>query len=92
MHPPIAKTGSGKTLAFLVPVLEMLHQAKWSSRNGTGCIILSPTRELSLQTYGVLRDLCDEGGLSLTNGLLIGGANRRAEAEKLVKARIIVSV
>eukprot|EP01084_Bolivina_argentea_P303869 524724_1 len=87
-----AKTGSGKTLAFLIPALEMLHRAKWSSRNGTGCIILSPTRELSLQTYGVLRDLCEEGGLTVTNGLLIGGANRRAEAEKLVKGVAVLVV
>lgn len=25
---------------------------------GTGAIVISPTRELSLQTYGVVRDLC----------------------------------
>ncbi|CAB1114216.1 unnamed protein product [Ectocarpus sp. CCAP 1310/34] len=80
-----AKTGSGKTLAFLVPVLECLHKVKWSHRNGTACIIISPTRELSLQTYGVLRDVIENGNLKQTHGLLIGGANRRAEAERLVK-------
>eukprot|EP00903_Cladosiphon_okamuranus_P017526 g16141.t1 len=80
-----AKTGSGKTLAFLVPVLECMHKVKWSHRNGTGCIIISPTRELSLQTYGVLRDVVETGNMKQTHGLLIGGANRRAEAERLVK-------
>ena len=25
---------------------------------GTGAVVISPTRELSLQTYGVVRDLC----------------------------------
>ena len=45
--------------------------------------MLSPTRELALQTYGVARQLL--GGHSQTHGLVIGGANRRAEAEKLVK-------
>jgi ATP-dependent RNA helicase DDX18/HAS1 len=80
-----AKTGSGKTLAFLVPVIELLSKVKWASRNGTGAVIISPTRELSLQIYGVLRDLCDEGKHSLTHGLVMGGANRRAEAERLVK-------
>eukprot|EP01047_Picozoa_sp_COSAG01_P009764 COSAG01_NODE_404_length_17467_cov_69.758650_17_plen_131_part_00 len=25
---------------------------------GTGALVISPTRELSLQTYGVVRDLC----------------------------------
>ncbi|GAB5031404.1 Hypothetical protein NocV09_00502720 [Nannochloropsis oceanica] len=80
-----AKTGSGKTLAFLVPVIELLSKVKWANRNGTGAVIISPTRELSLQIYGVLRDLCEEGKHSLTHGLVMGGANRRAEAERLVK-------
>jgi ATP-dependent RNA helicase DDX18/HAS1 len=80
-----AKTGSGKTLAFLVPVVELLSKVKWAARNGTGAIIISPTRELSMQIYGVLRDLCDEGRHPLTHGLIMGGANRRAEAERLVK-------
>ncbi|CAM9172813.1 unnamed protein product, partial [Ectocarpus fasciculatus] len=87
-----AKTGSGKTLAFLVPVLECLHKVKWSHRNGTACIIISPTRELSLQTYGVLRDVIENGNLKQTHGLLIGGANRRAEAERLVKGVNILVV
>lgn len=50
---------------------------------GTGVIIISPTRELSIQTYGVVSDLLTYH--SQTHGLVIGGANRRAEAEKLVK-------
>ena len=44
-----AKTGSGKTLAFLLPVVELLHNAKFGSRNGTGAIVISPTRELAMQ-------------------------------------------
>jgi len=78
-----AKTGSGKTLAFLVPVLELLNRSQFGHRNGTGAIVISPTRELSLQIYGVLRELAQAGGFPQTHGLLIGGANRRAEAEKL---------
>jgi ATP-dependent RNA helicase DDX18/HAS1 len=41
-----AKTGSGKTLAFLIPVVELLSKVKWASRNGTGAVVISPTREL----------------------------------------------
>ena len=52
-----AKTGSGKTLAFLVPAIELLYKLKFMPRNGTGVIIISPTRELSMQTFGVLREL-----------------------------------
>jgi ATP-dependent RNA helicase DDX18/HAS1 len=50
-----AKTGSGKTLAFLIPAVELIYKLKFMPRNGTGVIIISPTRELSMQTFGVLR-------------------------------------
>lgn len=80
-----AKTGSGKTLAFLIPCIELLHKANFTTKNGTGVIVISPTRELSLQIYGVLRDLCTSGKHRQTHGLVIGGANRRTEAERLVK-------
>ena len=78
-----AKTGSGKTLSFLIPAVELLAKAQWQPRNGTGMICISPTRELALQIYGVLRELCAHQ--RQTHGLVIGGANRRAEADKLAK-------
>lgn len=80
-----AKTGSGKTLAFLVPIVETLQKVNFTRKQGTGAIIISPTRELSLQIYGVLRELMDACGYGQTHGLVMGGANRKAEAEKLVK-------
>ncbi|KAI7181688.1 ATP-dependent RNA helicase [Hortaea werneckii] len=78
-----AKTGSGKTLAFLIPAIEMLHSLRFKPRNGTGVIVVSPTRELALQIFGVARELMEHH--SQTFGIVIGGANRRAEAEKLSK-------
>lgn len=78
-----AKTGSGKTLAFLIPAVEMLHSLRFKPRNGTGVIVVSPTRELALQIFGVARELMAHH--SQTYGIVIGGANRRAEAEKLTK-------
>ncbi|KAM3425342.1 ATP-dependent RNA helicase HAS1 [Cercospora zeina] len=78
-----AKTGSGKTLAFLVPCVELLHGLRFKPRNGTGVIVVSPTRELALQIFGVARELMEHH--SQTFGIVIGGANRRAEAEKLAK-------
>jgi len=50
-----AKTGSGKTLAFLIPAIEMLNALRFKPRNGTGVIVVSPTRELALQIFGVAR-------------------------------------
>ena len=78
-----AKTGSGKTLAFLIPAIELLYSLKFKPRNGTGVIVITPTRELALQIFGVARDLLEFH--SQTFGIVIGGANRRQEAEKLTK-------
>lgn len=50
-----AKTGSGKTLAFLIPAIEMLYKMQFKPRNGTGVLIISPTRELALQIFGVAK-------------------------------------
>lgn len=87
-----AKTGSGKTLAFLIPCVELLHKAKFTTKNGTGVVIISPTRELAMQIYGVLDQLMKEGKHRQTYGLVIGGANRRTEAERLAKGvNILVS-
>jgi len=78
-----AKTGSGKTLAFLIPAVELVYKLKFMPRNGTGVIIISPTRELSMQTFGVLRELLKHH--YHTYGLIMGGANRNSEAQKLAK-------
>ncbi|GME73820.1 unnamed protein product [Ambrosiozyma monospora] len=78
-----AKTGSGKTLAFLIPAIELLYSLKFKPRNGTGAVVITPTRELALQIFGVARELM--GNHSQTLGIVIGGANRRQEAEKLAK-------
>ncbi|KAJ6014524.1 ATP-dependent RNA helicase has1 [Penicillium herquei] len=78
-----AKTGSGKTLSFLIPAVEMLSALRFKPRNGTGVLVISPTRELALQIFGVARELMAHH--SQTYGIVIGGANRRAEADKLAK-------
>lgn len=41
--------GSGKTLAFLIPSVELLHHSQFSSYNGTGVVIICPTRQLAIQ-------------------------------------------
>ncbi|XP_016895543.1 ATP-dependent RNA helicase DDX18 isoform X2 [Cynoglossus semilaevis] len=76
-----AKTGSGKTLAFLIPSIELIYKLKFMPRNGTGVVVLSPTRELAMQTYGVLKELITHH--VHTFGLIMGGSNRSAEAQRL---------
>ncbi|XP_014086731.2 probable ATP-dependent RNA helicase pitchoune [Bactrocera oleae] len=78
-----AKTGSGKTLAFLIPAVELIYKLRFMPRNGTGVIIISPTRELSMQTFGVLKELMAHH--NHTYGLVMGGSNRQVESEKLGK-------
>ncbi|WFD19316.1 RNA helicase [Malassezia caprae] len=78
-----AQTGSGKTLAFLIPAVEMLQRLRFKPRNGTGAIVISPTRELALQIFGVAKELM--ANQSQTLGIVMGGANRKAEADKLQK-------
>lgn len=83
-----AKTGSGKTLAFLIPVVDLILKLGMQSRNGTGAIIISPTRELSLQIYSVLRELTAHTQIRI--GLIMGGSNRQAEAQNLQKGVTIL--
>merc|ERR1719361_1730957 len=78
-----AKTGSGKTLAFLLPAVELLYKLNFMPRNGTGVIIISPTRELALQIFGVVTELMQFH--KQTFAIVMGGANRKQEAERLQK-------
>ncbi|XP_030850315.1 ATP-dependent RNA helicase HAS1 [Strongylocentrotus purpuratus] len=83
-----AKTGSGKTLAFLIPAIELMNKLKFMPRNGTGVLIISPTRELSMQTYGVLKELLEHH--YHTFGLIMGGTDRSTEAKKMAKGINII--
>ncbi|KAF4339860.1 ATP-dependent RNA helicase DBP4 [Fusarium beomiforme] len=83
-----AKTGSGKTLAFIVPVLEKLYRAQWTEYDGLGALIISPTRELAVQIFEVLRKVGRNHVFSA--GLVIGGKSLKEEAERLDRMNILV--
>lgn len=83
-----AKTGSGKTLSFLVPVLENLYRQKWSEDDGLGALIISPTRELAVQTFQNLRMIGNYHSFSA--GLIIGGSSLKEEREVLQRMNILV--
>ena len=83
-----AKTGSGKTLAFLVPVLENLYRRRWMELDGLGALILSPTRELAIQIFEVLRKIGRYHTFSA--GLVIGGKSLQEERERLGRMNILV--
>lgn len=65
----MARTGSGKTAAFTLPLIEKLKTH--SARVGIRAIILSPLRELALQTYKQVKEFSK--GTDLRSIVLIGG-------------------
>ncbi|XP_077197725.1 putative ATP-dependent RNA helicase DDX10 [Paroedura picta] len=83
-----AKTGSGKTLAFIVPALEILFRQQWTSMDGLGVLIISPTRELAYQTFGVLRKVGKNHDFSA--GLIIGGKDLKEESERIHNINILI--
>lgn len=84
-----ARTGSGKTLAFLIPVLERLFRAKWGPNDGLGALIISPTRELAIQIFEVLRKMGSAHTYSA--GLVIGGKDLKQEKDRLARMNILVA-
>lgn len=84
-----ARTGSGKTLAFLLPVLERLYRLKWGPSDGLGALVLSPTRELAIQIFEVLRKI--GGSHSFSAGLVIGGKDVKVERDRLSRMNILVA-
>lgn len=54
----IAQTGTGKTAAFAIPVIDIIHQLKSSSRSDyIYCLVMVPTRELALQLTAVFQTI-----------------------------------
>lgn len=84
-----ARTGSGKTLGFLVPILERLWVERWSQPDGLGCLVITPTRELAIQIFEVLRRIGNHHTFSA--GLLIGGKNVKEEKERVGRLNILVA-
>ena len=87
----LSPTGTGKTLAFLLPLLQLLK----AGENKVQCLILTPSRELALQTEQVWKKMavpfkinCCYGGhsfetevqnLSQPPALLVGTPGRIAD-------------
>uniref|UniRef100_A0A2H1VTB7 RNA helicase n=1 Tax=Spodoptera frugiperda TaxID=7108 RepID=A0A2H1VTB7_SPOFR len=69
----MARTGSGKTACFVLPILEKLLAPNTKPLPGKNfrALILSPTRELALQTLRFVRELGKFTGLS--SAAILGG-------------------
>ncbi|XP_067911214.1 ATP-dependent RNA helicase DDX54 [Heterodontus francisci] len=75
----MARTGSGKTAAFLIPLFEQLkvHNAQTGAR----ALILTPTRELALQTMKFTKELGKFAGFK--TALILGGDKMEDQFEAL---------
>lgn len=72
-----AHSGTGKTAAFTISTLQLLDK----TIKKTQILILSPTRELTEQTYLVYKDLSKY--MKINVHMSIGGTNRYQELKKL---------
>ncbi|CAM1299691.1 DDX54 (predicted), partial [Pycnogonum litorale] len=75
----MARTGSGKTAAFLVPMFERLKVH--SAQSGARALILSPTRELALQTLKFTKELGKFCGIKSI--VILGGDSMEDQFECL---------
>ena len=73
----LAETGSGKTAAFVLPIVQRLRRGK-----GVRALIVSPTREIALQTKAFL-DLFRESRLRVNSACLIGGVKIGPQFDQL---------
>ncbi|KAK3375690.1 ATP-dependent RNA helicase dbp-3 [Lasiosphaeria ovina] len=94
----IAETGSGKTLAFSLPCVEALASKPKPKRKDNDrtaharAVIVSPTRELAMQTHAAIAPLAALVGLSAV--CLFGGASKdeqRAQLRRNTGADIVVA-
>eukprot|EP00767_Chilomastix_cuspidata_P007052 gnl/Chilomastix_cuspidata/760.p1 GENE.gnl/Chilomastix_cuspidata/760~~gnl/Chilomastix_cuspidata/760.p1 ORF type:complete len:820 (+),score=138.79 gnl/Chilomastix_cuspidata/760:33-2492(+) len=75
----IARTGSGKTAAFSIPIVNSLLEHRQII--GARALILSPTRELAIQTGSFIRKLSKF--TDLRTCLLVGGESMEDQFEAL---------
>ena len=78
-------TGSGKTLAFGVPIVDRVQA---DARRPTA-LVLAPTRELSCQIVGELRDIAHARALSVA--VVHGGVGLHRQAKVAARAHIVVA-
>ncbi|KAJ1610166.1 Dbp7p [Cryptosporidium canis] len=89
-----APTGTGKTLSFLVPAIQRsllneIERAPIHRNDGTIILILTPTRELCVQTIETARLIVQKMSWCVT-GCICGGEKRKSEKARLRKGVTIL--
>lgn len=86
----VAETGSGKTMAFAVPCVRAISSLPKNQRNkGARAVIVSPTRELAMQSYEQIMILAKASGLQAV--CVYGGVPKDEQRRALKTADIVVA-
>ncbi|PMD27498.1 ATP-dependent RNA helicase dbp3 [Hyaloscypha hepaticicola] len=86
----VAETGSGKTMAFAVPCVRGILSLQENQRNkGARAVIVSPTRELAMQSYEQIMQLAKVSGLRAV--CVYGGVPKDEQRKSLKTADIVVA-
>ncbi len=81
-----AQTGTGKTAAFALPILQRLR--KPIEGKGVRAVILSPTRELSIQIHDDIQNYAKY--MDIKVDILVGGKDLQKQRERLKRGTEIV--
>jgi ATP-dependent RNA helicase RhlE len=84
-----AQTGTGKTAAFGLPMLQRLRKTSADQNRVLRGIILSPTRELSLQIYDDLQKYAKN--MTLNIAVLVGGKDLETQ-QRLLKEGVDIII
>lgn len=86
----VAETGSGKTMAFAVPCVRAISSLPKNQKNrGARAVVVSPTRELAMQSYEQITKLATVSGLQVV--CVYGGVPKDEQRRALKTADIVVA-
>jgi ATP-dependent RNA helicase RhlE len=83
-----AQTGTGKTLAFVLPLLQSLLAEP--GPKGVRAVVLSPTRELAIQSHETLAKMAH--GTGIRAAIVVGGVGENPQLQSIRKgAQVIIA-
>ncbi|MEA3330917.1 MAG: DEAD/DEAH box helicase [Campylobacterota bacterium] len=83
-----AQTGTGKTAAFGLPILQRLRNVEMSEDRAVRAVILSPTRELSIQIFEDISNYAKH--MKVECAVLVGGKDIETQQRVLKKGVDII--
>ncbi|KAG9237564.1 ATP-dependent RNA helicase dbp3 [Amylocarpus encephaloides] len=85
----VAETGSGKTMAFAVPCVRHILSLPGARNKGARAVVVSPTRELAMQSYEQISILAKISGLQAV--CVYGGVPKDEQRRTLKTADIVIA-